>query len=334
MVDGHHGSARQRTVQQAVGAVGGRQVRFEVRGPSVVAAARLPDVFPPGGPGRGCSGRRGRSPRCRVVMRSWEPPRRAAGPVQNTMRGTGAEPVTVFSRSVRAGDRTCGPLPPGANCGHTPSPSRQRRWRRQARRPPARREGRPAPARPPAASTEGSRQALTTTTRSGPRCRIHHPLPSRDRRRFRPQTGTDIRAEPGRAQRLFLSWGQPKTLWVCRRRPDRRHPPREGSKNCDRMQLLPYPIRERPRMRSSPCRPCYLWPTGSDGSDHLKENSHAPQTSRISPPRASVTPPGPRPSDPIWQTPHSRSAADPPPRPQPAARPATARRPRRQGGAR
>ncbi len=45
--------------------------------------------------------------------------------------------------------------------------------------------------------------------------RIHHPLPSRDRRRFRPQTGTDIRAEPGGAEFSVSSWGQPKTLWVC-----------------------------------------------------------------------------------------------------------------------
>jgi len=31
-------------------------------------------------------------------------------------------------------------------------------------------------------------------------------------------------------------------------------------------------------MRSSPCRPCCCWPTGSDESDHIKENNHAPQT--------------------------------------------------------
>ncbi len=44
-----------------------------------------------------------------------------------------------ISRSVRAGVRTCGRSPPGANCGRTPSPSRRWRWRRRARRPPARR---------------------------------------------------------------------------------------------------------------------------------------------------------------------------------------------------
>ncbi len=52
----------------------------------------LPGRTPGDGPGRGCRGRRGRSPRCRVVMRSWETPWRAAGPVQNTMREAGANP--------------------------------------------------------------------------------------------------------------------------------------------------------------------------------------------------------------------------------------------------
>ncbi len=97
-----------------------------------------PGRTPAGSPGRGCRGRRGRSPRCRAVMRSWEPPRRAAWPVQNTMRETGAESVMFFCRSVRTDGRTCGRSPPGANCGRTPSPSRQWRWRRRARRPPAR----------------------------------------------------------------------------------------------------------------------------------------------------------------------------------------------------
>ena len=40
----------------------------------------------------------------------------------------------------------------------------------------------------------------------------------------------------------------------------RPHLPGGFPKTCDRMQLLPYPIRERPRMRSSPCRSCCLCP--------------------------------------------------------------------------
>ncbi len=55
-------------------------------------------------------------------------------------------------------------------------------------------------------------------------------------------------------------------------------------------------------MRSSPCRPCYRWPAGSNGSDHLKENSDATPTQKISPPPRRVTPPGPPRSDPIWRT--------------------------------
>ena len=47
LVDGRHGSARRRTVQQAVGAVGGRQQRLDVGDPGLVPAARLPDVLPP-----------------------------------------------------------------------------------------------------------------------------------------------------------------------------------------------------------------------------------------------------------------------------------------------
>ncbi len=47
LVDGRHGSARRRTVQQAVGAVGGRQQRLDVGDPGLVPAARLADVLPP-----------------------------------------------------------------------------------------------------------------------------------------------------------------------------------------------------------------------------------------------------------------------------------------------
>ena len=74
---------------------------------------------------------------------------------------------------------------------------------------------------------------------------------------------------------LFLDQQEVATDLGPVRRPD---PPRRFPRTCDRMQLLPYPIRKRPRMRSSPCRPCYRWPAGSNGSDHLKENSHATTT--------------------------------------------------------
>ncbi len=96
LVDGRLGSARQRAVQQAVGA--DRRPPAAPRcGRSGPRPRRTPrGRTPAGGPGRGCRERRGRSPRCRAVMRSWEPPRRAAVPVRNTMRETGAEPVTLF----------------------------------------------------------------------------------------------------------------------------------------------------------------------------------------------------------------------------------------------
>src|SRR5262249_54011502 len=55
-----------------------------------------PGRTPAGGPDRGCPGRRGRSPRCRAVTRSWAPPRPGSGARWNTMRETGGGTVTFF----------------------------------------------------------------------------------------------------------------------------------------------------------------------------------------------------------------------------------------------
>ena len=142
LVDGRHGVAPRRSVQQAVGGVGGRQQGLDVGDPGLVPAARLPDVLPAGGPGRGCPGRRGRSPRCSgrdAVMGASAAGRRARPEHNARNRG---RTRNVFFQSVRAGGRTCGRSPPGASSGRTPSPSRRWRARRPARRPPARRSGR------------------------------------------------------------------------------------------------------------------------------------------------------------------------------------------------
>ena len=84
--------ARRPMVQQAIGGVGGGQQRLDMGNPGLVTAARFPDVLAPAVRVGDVTGGVGRSPRCRAVMRSWEPPRRAAGPVQNTMRETGPNP--------------------------------------------------------------------------------------------------------------------------------------------------------------------------------------------------------------------------------------------------
>ena len=47
LVDGRHGVARRRAVQEAVGGVGGRQQGLDVGDPGLVPAARLADVLPP-----------------------------------------------------------------------------------------------------------------------------------------------------------------------------------------------------------------------------------------------------------------------------------------------
>ena len=99
--------------------------------------------LPADGRGQGCRGRRGRSPRCLAVMRSWEPPRRAALARQNTMRESrGRTRNYFFPRSIRAGGRTYAVdrHPEPAPCVR---PVASRRWssRRRARRPPARRSG-------------------------------------------------------------------------------------------------------------------------------------------------------------------------------------------------
>ena len=91
------GNARRRTVQQAVWAVGGGQQRLDEGDPGLVPRRTPRGRTAADGPDRGYRGRHGRSPRCPAVMRSCDPPRRDAWPVQNTMRETGDGPVPVFS---------------------------------------------------------------------------------------------------------------------------------------------------------------------------------------------------------------------------------------------
>ena len=118
LVDGRRRVAHGRAVQQAVGGVGGRQQGLDVSDQASGPRRTPPGRIPAGGPGRGCPGRRGRSPRRRArdaVMGA-----SAAGqdePVRNTMRETGAGPVTFFSTSRsgpvagRAVDRHPEPAP-------------------------------------------------------------------------------------------------------------------------------------------------------------------------------------------------------------------------------